>query len=155
VFGNHVAVLIVPLPTRELDPRERFATVRESVQTAREHHEIELSHGLLTVMQIWPEPVIASLAGLMHHQPIFNLVVTNVPGPPMPLYLTEAELLEAFPLVPLARNLTISIGILSYNHHLTLGLWADRGHFPDLDVLADGIVAGFAAMQKAATDALS
>jgi diacylglycerol O-acyltransferase / wax synthase len=90
------------------------------------------------------------VADLMHHQPVFNLVVSNVPGPPIPLYLMGAEMLEAFPLVPLARNLTLSIGILSYRHQLTLGLWADHDLFPDLDLLVSGIDAGFAAMEKAA-----
>jgi WS/DGAT/MGAT family acyltransferase len=149
-LGNRVAALIVPLPLGELDPDERFATVCEAVRTAREHHEIELTHALLTVMHIWPEPVIASVADLMHHQPLFNLVVTNVPGPPIPLYFIEAEMLEAFPLVPLTRNLTLSIGILSYHQQLTLGLWADYDRFPDLEVLVQGIDAGLAAMEKAA-----
>jgi diacylglycerol O-acyltransferase / wax synthase len=148
-LGNRVAALIVPLPVRELEPDERFAMVCEAVRTAREHHEMELSHALLTVMQIWPEPVIASVADLMHHQPVFNLVVSNVPGPPIPLYFMEAQMLEAFPLVPLARNLTLSIGILSYHHQLTLGLWADHDLFPDLDLLVSQIDAGFAAMEKA------
>jgi diacylglycerol O-acyltransferase / wax synthase len=99
-------------------------------------------------MQIWPEPAIASVADLMHHQPVFNVVVTNVPGPSIPLYFMEAEMLEVFPLVPLARNLTLSIGILSYHHQLTLGRWADHDRFPDLDLLVSGIYAGFAAMEK-------
>ncbi len=149
-LGNRLAALIVPLPVRDLDPDERFATVCAAVRKAREHHEVELSHALLTVMQIWPEPLIASVADLMHRQPLFNLVVTNVPGPPIPLYFMGAEMLEAFPLVPLAGNLTVSIGILSYHHQLTLGLWADHDRFPDLDLLVSGIDAGFAAMEKAA-----
>jgi diacylglycerol O-acyltransferase / wax synthase len=153
-LGNRVAALVVPLPMRELEPDVRFSTVCEAVRTARQHHEMELSHALLTVMEIWPEPVIASVADLMHHQPVFNLVVSNVPGPPIPLYFMGAEMLEAFPLVPLARNLTLSVGILSYQHHLTLGLWADRDLFPDLDLLVSAIDAGFAAMEKAAQHSL-
>ena len=63
--------------------------------------------------EFWPEPLVAAFSRLIHRQPFANLVVTNVPGPPIPLYLMGSRMLEVFPLVPLARNLTVSIGILS------------------------------------------
>ena len=69
----------------------------------------------------------------MHHQPFFNLVVTNVPGPQMPLYCMGARLLEAYPVVPLTRNLTLGVAILSYCGQLHFGLFADRDAWPDLD----------------------
>jgi hypothetical protein len=93
---------------------------------------------------------VAALARLVHHQPLVNLVVTNVPGPPVPLYLMGARMLEVFPIVPLARNLTVSVGILSYEHRLTLGLWADRDRFSDLEVLARGIEKGFSQLDALA-----
>jgi diacylglycerol O-acyltransferase len=151
-LGNRVSALIVALPTRDLDPAERFAAVRSAVRNSREHNEVELSETALSGMDVLPEPLVASLALLTHHQPLFNLVVTNVPGPPMPLYLMGSKMLEVFPLVPLARNLTVSIGILSYNHQLALGLWSDADRFSDIDVLVDGIDDGFTALDKAAAE---
>ena len=87
----------------------------------------------------------------MHRQPFFNLIVTNVPGPQQPLYLMGARLLEAFPIVPLTRNLTVVVGILSYDGTLHFGLWADRDAGGDIEVLAGGIDDAFAEMLKVAT----
>ena len=77
-------------------------------------------------------------------------IVTNVPGPQFPLYMMGARLLEAFPIVPLTRNLTVVVGILSYDGTLHFGLWADRDAFADLEVLAGGIEDAFAEMLKVA-----
>ena len=78
-------------------------------------------------MSDYVAPTLMSLAArVVHRQPFFNLIVTNVPGPQFPLYLMGARLLEAFPIVPLTRNLTIVVGILSYDGTLHFGLWADR-----------------------------
>jgi hypothetical protein len=76
--------------------------------------------------EYWPEPLVVGLSRLTHRQPFANLVVTNVPGPPRPLYLMGSQMLEVFPLVPLARNLTANVGILSYGQQLTIGL--GEGH---------------------------
>ena len=78
-------------------------------------------------MSDYVAPTLMSLAArVVHRQPFLNLVVTNVPGPQFPLYLMGARLLEAFPIVPLTRNLTVVVGILSYDGTLHFGLWADR-----------------------------
>jgi hypothetical protein len=119
--------------------QDRFAAVRGAARFAKAHHQQELALALLTLPEYWPEPLVVALSRLIHRQPFANLVVTNVPGPPRPLYLMGSQLLEVFPLVPLARNLTISIGILSYGQQLTIGLWADRDRCPDLGILVSGI----------------
>jgi hypothetical protein len=68
-----------------------------------------------------------------------NLVVTNVPGPKFPLYALGARMLEAFPVVPIAANLTVNVAVLSYDGTLTITLNADRETCPDVDVLSEGI----------------
>jgi hypothetical protein len=68
---------------------------------------------------------------------LFNLVVTNVPGPQLPLYAAGSQMLEVFPFVPLARGQGLSIGMTSYNGHVFFGLNADRDGVGDVDVLAD------------------
>ena len=84
----------------------------------------------------------------MHRQPFFNLIVTNVPGPQFPLYMMGGRLLETFPIVPLTRNLTVVVGILSYDGTMHFGLWADRDTFADLEVLAGGIDDAFSELLK-------
>jgi diacylglycerol O-acyltransferase / wax synthase len=68
---------------------------------------------------------------------LFNLVVTNVPGPQVPLYAAGSRMLEVFPVVPLLRDQALSIGITSYDGHVYFGLNADRDSMGDVDLLAD------------------
>jgi diacylglycerol O-acyltransferase len=91
-------------------------------------------------------------ARVVHRQRFINLIVTNVPGPQFPLYMMGARLLEAFPIVPLTSNLTVVVGILSYDGTLHFGLWADRDAFGDLEVLGAGIDDGFAELVKIAKE---
>ena len=73
------------------------------------------------------------------HQRITNLPVTNVPGPPVPLYLAGARLLELFPVVSILANFTLDVGVLSYAGQLNLTAVADRDSCPDVDVFAQGV----------------
>ena len=112
-----------------------------------------MSADLLLNMSDYVAPTLMSLAArAVHRQPFVNLIVTNVPGPQQPLYMMGARLLEAFPIVPLTQNLTVVVGILSYDGTLHFGLWADRDAGGDLEVLAGGIEDAFAEMVKIATE---
>ena len=71
-------------------------------------------------------------------QRVWNTVVTNVPGPQFPLYAGGCRMVAAYPVVPLARNQAVSIGLTSYNGGVYYGLLGDRDAMPDVDVLADG-----------------
>jgi hypothetical protein len=68
-------------------------------------------------------------------QRIFNILVTNVPGPQVSLYAAGAKMLEIYPVVPLARNQAVSIGVTSYDGGVYFGLNADRDALPDVDNL--------------------
>ncbi len=104
-------------------------------------------------MSDYVAPTLMSLAArAVHRQPFVNLIVTNVPGPQQPLYMMGGRLIEAYPIVPLTQNLTIVVGILSYDGTLHFGLWADRDSAGDLEVLAGGIEDAFAEMAKLATE---
>jgi hypothetical protein len=70
---------------------------------------------------------------------IFNLVVTNVPGPQVPLYAAGARMLEMFPVVPLAQGQGLAIGITSYDGGVYYGLNGDRDALADVDVLAQAL----------------
>jgi hypothetical protein len=67
---------------------------------------------------------------------LFNLVVTNVPGPQFPLYAAGARMLEMYPVVPLAKGQGVCVGLTSYDGGVYYGLNADRNAMPDIDVLA-------------------
>ena len=76
---------------------------------------------------------------LLAHQLFLNLSVTNVPGPPVPLYLAGAQLLELFPVAPILGNQTLTVGALSYAGQLNLTAMADQDTCPDLEVFAQGV----------------
>ncbi len=76
-------------------------------------------------------------------------MVTNVPGPDVPLYVLGARMLEAFPIVPIAGNLSVGVACLTYDDQLTVGLLADPDACPDLEPLADHIRRSFAELVAA------
>ena len=84
-----------------------------------------------------PPTIMAQAARLQARQRLFNLVVTNVPGPQVPLYMLGRELEALYPMVPLAENTALGIAIMSYNGQLNFGLVSDFDALPDVEVLAD------------------
>jgi hypothetical protein len=142
--------MMVPLPVAEADPVVRFERIVATTRGLKKARSSDVLTGLAAVAEVLPEPLVALTAGAVHHQPFINLVVTNVPGPPVPLYALGARMLETFPIIPLDRNLCISIGVLSYAGQLNTGLTADPARVPDLDVLTRGIEAGYLELAAAA-----
>jgi hypothetical protein len=105
---------------------------------------------MLSVLGTGLEPGIGAVAEMVQHQPFVNLVVTNVPGPSTPLYAMGAKMLEAFPVVPLAGNLTLGVAAFSYDGRLGIGIVADRQRCPDIEVVARGMEQTFRALVRAA-----
>jgi diacylglycerol O-acyltransferase / wax synthase len=81
---------------------------------------------------------------------LFNVVVTNVPGPQYPLYAAGADMIECYPVVPLSKGQAVSVGLTSYNGGVFYGLNADRDAMPDVDVLAQCIEESLAELVGAA-----
>ncbi len=92
----------------------------------------------------------AQASRLMARQRMFNVVVTNVPGPQFPLYLMGHELRDLFPMVPLARNQALGVAIMSYNGKMNFGLVGDYDAMHDLDDLADDFGESLAELADAA-----
>ena len=97
-----------------------------------------------------PPTIMAQAARLQARQRLFNLVVTNVPGPQFPLYMLGRELDAMFPMVPLAENQALGIAIMSYNGQLNFGLNADYDALPDLEAVADDLRASIEELAAAA-----
>ena len=143
-LGNRVSAMLVRLPIEPSDPIDQLRSVSRAQASCKRHHQALAAGLLLELLEPLPQPALATAARLVHRQPFFNLVVTNVPGPGVPLYVLGARMLEAFPIVPIAGNLSVGVAALSYGEQLTIGLLADPGACPDLDVFADGIDGSFA-----------
>ncbi|MBM3659540.1 MAG: wax ester/triacylglycerol synthase family O-acyltransferase [Actinobacteria bacterium] len=146
-LGNRVSALVVPLAVGATDPVSRLASVRAATEDLKERHQAVAADTLIGLTQYAAPTLLGLAARAAHHQVFFNLISTNVPGPQVPLYCMGAQMVEAYPMVPLSRNLGLGIAILSYCGNLHIGLLADRDAFPDLDVLATGIAEAFTEMR--------
>jgi len=133
--GNRVAMLLADLPLDEPDPRERLNRVIETTKKMKRSRQRagvelleELSNRVLTSIFVF-------FANLASRQRSFNVVITNVPGPPRPVYLLGAQMLEIYPLVPLAESQALGIALVSYGDGLHWGFNADWEALPDLHEL--------------------
>ncbi len=145
-LGNRVGALMLRLPVGIADPVDRLQAVARTTERLKRRREVTTSELLLAGANLLPPPLIGPVARLTEMQRLVNVIVTNVPGPPCPVYCLGARMLEAYPVVPLGGNLSVGVAILSYNGDLTVSLTADPERFADLDVLVAGIEAGFAAV---------
>jgi WS/DGAT/MGAT family acyltransferase len=139
VAGNRVSSYLVDLPVGEPNPRVRLARLSYAMGGIAQHGQSVGADSLIALTGFAP-PTLHALGaraarGLSRR--LFNLVVTNVPGPQFPLYAAGSRMLEVFPVVPLARGQGLSIGMTSYDGRVYFGLNADRDSVGDVDVLAD------------------
>ncbi len=135
--GNQVAAFLVDLPVGEPDPVVRLQRVSFEMAQHKERGQMLSAEAIITVAGFAP-PTLHSLGarlGSSLSKRIFNLVVTNVPGPQVPLYAGGAKMLAVYPVVPLSKGQAVSIGLTSYNGGVFFGLNADRDAMPDVDVL--------------------
>jgi WS/DGAT/MGAT family acyltransferase len=137
-LGNRVSSYFVDLPVGEGSAVMRLHQVSFAM---RGHKESGSAVGADALVQLtgFAPPTIHALgartASVMTRR-LFNLVVTNVPGPQFPLYAAGARMLAMYPVVPLAKNQAVSVGLTSYDGGVFYGLNADRDAMPDVDVLA-------------------
>ena len=143
-LGNEVSAMFVRLPISAAAPAERLREVAAVERSHKERGQARATNLLLSSLNSLPPAAVSAASHLVHHQPFVNLVVTNVPGPDIPLYLLGARMLEVIPLVPLGGNLSVGVAAISYNGSLTIGILADPDACPDADVLSAGIERCFA-----------
>jgi hypothetical protein len=138
-LGNSVSALFVRLPVGVDDPVDVLRAVSAEVGEEKRRHQALAAASFLRMLEPVPQDVLAKGVGIIHYQPFFNLIVTNVPGPPVPLYALGAKLLEAFPILPLAGNQSLAVAALSYEGQLNLGLLSDPVTCPDAEVFCAGV----------------
>jgi diacylglycerol O-acyltransferase len=143
--GNKPGWMMVPLPVGEPDPVRRLELI--AAETAARKHKArpEAGSGIFRFVagqRIWYR--------MFPRQRSVNLVVSNVPGPPIPLYLAGAPLLEVFPLLPPMGNLTLVVAALSCDGQLNLLAAADRDSCPDVEVFAHGVRAALDGLARSA-----
>jgi WS/DGAT/MGAT family acyltransferase len=138
-LGNRISSLFVELPVADEAPLMRYAHAVEAAEKLKAGTQSMGSETLLSLAGYAPPVVHVMLAQSLFASRLFNITVTNVPGPQLPLYALGSRLVEVAGLVPLAAEHGVGVAILSYDGHVTFGLIADRDSVPDLAVLRDGI----------------
>jgi WS/DGAT/MGAT family acyltransferase len=149
-LGNRVAAMWAPLPVGIEDPLERLRAISEAMAGIKESGQAVGAQVLTQLSGFAPPTIMAQASRLQARQRLFNLVVTNVPGPQFPLYVLGRELEALIPMVPLAENTTLGIAIMSYNGQLNFGLTADRDALADVEFLADELRGAIAELAQAA-----
>jgi diacylglycerol O-acyltransferase len=140
-LGNRVSAVFVDLPVGEPSPVLRLNRVSYAMKAHKESGESVAAEALVTLTGFAPPTIHAAAARLASgwSRRLFNVVVTNVPGPQYALYAAGARMRECYPVVPLAKGQGVSIGLTSYDGGVYYGLNADRDAMPDVDVLAQCI----------------
>lgn len=149
-MGNRISNFFVDLAVGERDPAARLQRITAATKELKTSHQALAASALMNAGQ-WAPPTIHGMAArLIARQRFANLVVSNVPGPQMPLYLLGARMLVTYPVMPLGETMALSVGVTSLSGVMGFGVTGDWDALPDVDVLAEGIVASVHDLKKAA-----
>ncbi len=139
VLGNHISFVFADLPCDEPDPLVRLRRVHETMSQRKRDGEPEGADLALKAAALAPQPVQHTLSRLIASPRTFNLVVSNIPGPSLPLYMLGCPLESTYPVVPLADCHALSIGMTTVRDLACFGIYFDRETLPHADALASGI----------------
>ena len=149
-LGNQVSMFFVDLPVGVSDPARRLRRITAATRQLKSSHQAVAATALMNTAR-WAPPTIHGLAArLVARQRVANLIVSNVPGPQVPLYLDGARLLAAFPVMPLGETLALSVAVTSLSGVMGFGFTTDWDSGADIDVLASGLLESFDELTKAA-----
>ena len=158
-FGNRVSMMLAALPTNLSGPGDRLGAMHEVMRAAKDQHGA-IPASLLADVSQFAMPALANQAWrlsarlrLFERVNPFNLVISNVPGPRIPLYFAGAEVLAYYPVSALVDGQGLNITVMSYRSNLYFGLIACRALVPDLDVMAGYLREELDALTAAANSA--
>ncbi|HEX8052157.1 MAG TPA: wax ester/triacylglycerol synthase family O-acyltransferase [Thermoleophilaceae bacterium] len=154
-LGNQVAAMMAPLPVGHDDPVARLQTISAAMRRIKDSGQAMGAQMLTELTGFAPPTIMGQASRLVVRQRFFNLVVTNVPGPQVPLYMMGREMIEIFPMVPLAPNQALGVAIMSYNGRINFGLVGDYDVMGNLDQVALDFRASLEELAEAAGVELS
>ncbi len=149
-LGNQIAAMRGPLPVYATDPLDRLEIVMGAMAHLKQSKQALGAEVISSLNDFAPPTLLAQASRLNFSTRLFNLIVTNVPGPQFPLYLLGRELQELAPVAFLPENHALAVAIMSYNGCVDFGLLGDYDAMPDLDVFADYLDDALAELMQAA-----
>ncbi len=145
-LGNRIVVMRGPLPVYIADPLERLRFVREAMDGLKESKQALGAEVIAGVQNFAPPTILAQASRLNFSTRLFNLIVTNVPGPQFPLYVLGRRMLHAYPIAFLPQEHALAIAIMSYSGEMNFGLLGDFDALPDIDSIGEDIAAELAGL---------
>ncbi|MBV9472089.1 MAG: wax ester/triacylglycerol synthase family O-acyltransferase [Solirubrobacterales bacterium] len=149
-LGNQLTVMRGPLPVYIDDPVARLKFVRHAMDGLKESKQAVGAATLAAVNNLAPPTILAQASRLNFSTRLFNLLVTNIPGPQVPLYVLGRKLEDLFPVAFLPKDHALAVAIMSYNGGIDYGLLGDYDALPDIEEIAEGIEQALAELQQAA-----
>ncbi|HEX7291659.1 MAG TPA: wax ester/triacylglycerol synthase family O-acyltransferase [Conexibacter sp.] len=149
-LGNQIVLMRGPLPVYIRDPVARLRFVKQQMDGLKESKQAVGARVLADVQQMAPPTILAQASRLQFSTRLFNLIVTNVPGPQFPIYMLGRQMQTFFPIAFLPKSHGLAIAIMSYNGAIDFGLLGDYDALPDIETIADGIEDGLAQLKAAA-----
>ena len=138
-LGNQIVAMRGPLPVYVDDPVARLKVVRQGMGELKESKQAVGAAVLAGAQGFAPPTVLAQASRLNFSTRLFNLIVTNVPGPQFPLYVAGCRMEDLYPVAFLPKDHALALAIMSYDGHLNFGLLGDYDALPDIDAFADGL----------------
>jgi diacylglycerol O-acyltransferase / wax synthase len=135
-YGNRITFMFVELPASVADPAVRLQLIGEATSARKQSGLPEDADTALKTLAYAPQTVQRVAAHALASPRVYNLVVSNIPGPRMPMYLRGCRLDAAYPVVPLSARHALSVGMTTIGDHACFGLYADAETLPDSDALA-------------------
>lgn len=151
-LGNKLTVMRGPLPVYIRDPVARLRFVRKAMDGLKDSKQAVGAATLAAVNSLAPPTILAQASRLNFSTRLFNLIVTNIPGPQVPLYVLGRKLIDLFPIAFLPEHHGLAVAIMSYDGNMDYGLLGDYDALPDIDVIADRIDASLAELLVAARE---
>jgi WS/DGAT/MGAT family acyltransferase len=144
--GNQVSSLFVDLPIGEPDDRRRYERTRAATEALKSGTRALGASTIFAIAQPVPPVLTARIAEMLVAARLFNITITNIPGPQFPLYALGARVRGILPLVPLAADHALALAMFSYDGKVFFGINADRAAMPDLDVVQSALLDEFSAL---------
>jgi len=154
-LGNRITSLFVHLPVGEATAHARYARQVDEAEGLKSGTQGTGSSAMIDLAGHAPPVIHSFLARGLFASRLFNVTVTNVPGPQAPLYAFGSRMLAVWPIVPLAASHAVGLAVFSYDGQLFFCLNADRDSMADLDVLASGISTSLDELHHLATEGAS
>jgi WS/DGAT/MGAT family acyltransferase len=152
-LGNRIALMRGPLPVYVEDPARRLRTITDSMEDLKRSKQALGAEVISRFNDFAPPTLLAQASRINFSTRLFNMIVTNVPGPQIPLYVLGRELEEVFPVAFLPENHTLAVAIMSYNGKVGFGLLADYDSMEDIELVASGLTDSLAELEAAASEA--